>query len=516
MTGSVNFLTAVIWIYPLFFAAACYAVVKYTDFYVSQSDFWGNYYMSRRLDFKNPATFHNGFYPLGYPLFLRIFSFGRPLTLPFIYNILFGVVVLYAVAFISFASMERLWVLMCVVTLSLMPKFFEYATRPGPDKGMVAFSAAGASLLLTVTVIGDGASNSAFWIFISGILFGFGALWRYHGMVFAFGFIFAAAIFSDSPAWTFLLPIAGFFLVYSVQMIVNVLSGHGLFETCQSFHVHNMTHGVDWDHIFSLDIPKTIRAVISASPEKFFSAYLFSLAEMAPYLLPSLLCTVFLKDPVLVKMGAVAGVAFLFYIPVVSMGRKDIDRAELPLLPFVTWQVYLLASFAFMQISRMLESQTVEAAGGLLILAALAATYAFSWLNRHLSMAKNRKRVGAIFRSIEELLDKEGVKSTDQVFSTAAELYFRNKPPYFTFHRFSGGWSRFNLYGFNEEYPIPGCEVEALLDFCESRGITHVILTSNCNMFAPQLDKVYNGKLKPARLEMIAHLRSFKLYRITG
>ena len=61
--------------YLLIYGVFSLLIGLYINFHVSVNDFWGNLYMAEHLDITNLESFYNGFYPLGYAVYLKIFSF---------------------------------------------------------------------------------------------------------------------------------------------------------------------------------------------------------------------------------------------------------------------------------------------------------------------------------------------------------------------------------------------------------------------------------------------------------
>lgn len=506
-----DFLQPFVWLYPLFYFGVCLFIVKSTGFHIPVNDFWMSFLNARFLDIKKPVSFYNGFFPLGYAVFLRIFSFGRSLYAPFIYNLAFGAASLYGVAYLGSTVLEPHWVLLLIVVLSLAPKFFRYTCTPGADTGMSAFTVIGAAVLLEGAVSGQSATGFVF--ILGGALLGFASLWRYHGLVLAAGFITGAALFSGNPVLTLAASSAGFIAIYSVQIIFNLLSGRRPFETSQSFQVYIMMYGVDWLETSSMKVPGSIMEVVFSSPGRFIKTFMRSFLEVSPLLLPSLLCIIFFDDDFSVRMSASIGVAMLIYLLVAAMGRSFSDRAEIPVLPFVAFQIILFFRF-------ILERLDGAATGNdaLVLAAAIMAAAVFIFAIRsfktNIHIVRQWKRVHGIFVAVESILKKEGVKSSDQVFTTGIDLYFPGLYPHYIFNR-TGGYGRDSTYMFEAKYPeIKAGMVKELIDQCESRGITHIILASDCRTVSEEFGDLYEGNLISDRLEKAGAVFPFKLYRI--
>lgn len=467
------------------------------------------------MDIRKPVSFYNGFFPFGYAALLRMLSFGRPLYAPFIYNALFGTVCLYGIIFLGALTMDPHWVLLAIMGLSLFPKFFRYALTPGTDIGMTAFTMSGATLLLWNMVMEQSGAGSAFSLFFGGVLLGFAALWRYHGSVLALAFIIGTTIFSVSPAWTFFIASAGFLTVYSSQMAFNVLSGHGPLESAQSFQIHIMMYGVDWHKTSSVKVPLSMIEVILGSPGRFIKNYIPSFLEVAPLLLPSLLCVFLLDDNVVVRLNGAIGISAFIYLVVAAMGRSHSERAEIPLLPVIAYQVALLLKLLTERLFEVADGDVQTVIPVLVAVAAAAFLYIYKTLRANQLSVRQWRRINMVFRDVETILIKDGMKTPDQLFSTAHSLYFPSLYPYYPFHRV-GGYGRDSTYKFNDEYPeMNAGTIDELVTDCRGRGITHVVLTPNCDGISTELGDLYDEKMTTGRLLQIGSVYPFKIYRVS-
>ena len=88
-------------IYLLIYGLFCLFVGFLTNFHVYSNDFWGNLFMAEHLDISQPESFYNGFFPLGYAVYLRLFSFGDSIISGYLTNILLGLVMLGSIAYLG-------------------------------------------------------------------------------------------------------------------------------------------------------------------------------------------------------------------------------------------------------------------------------------------------------------------------------------------------------------------------------------------------------------------------------
>ena len=78
-------------VYLAGWALCLLGVLWSTGFYVDLNDFWGNLFAAEQLDPREPASLHNGFYPIGYLLLLRGLALGDPVVGASLVNVLLAV-----------------------------------------------------------------------------------------------------------------------------------------------------------------------------------------------------------------------------------------------------------------------------------------------------------------------------------------------------------------------------------------------------------------------------------------
>ena len=137
------------------FAALPFAVVialvgVLTNFHTPLNDFWGNQHLAQRLDARDPGTFYDGFFPIGYTLLLRVLShFGYPACSALGIN----VVLTWFLAFsllgvLRLHGLEILPSLIVAGLVLLFPQVFQCLYTPGADSGAMVFFTIGSYALL--------------------------------------------------------------------------------------------------------------------------------------------------------------------------------------------------------------------------------------------------------------------------------------------------------------------------------------------------------------------------------
>ncbi|MCL4552096.1 MAG: hypothetical protein M1305_00860, partial [Candidatus Marsarchaeota archaeon] len=391
-------------LYLVLFGIGCVAIGIASNFHVALNDFWGLYYMAGRLDVNAPQSLHNGFFPVGYPLLLRMFPPKYPiLVLAFILNVLLSLMALSAIAYLISIAIGPGWALLAVVTLSTHPKYLEYTTTLGPDIGSSAFMTFGGTLLI-IGAASEIRSRPMLLAALGGAFCGISALLRYHFLILAFMFVLGVSLISRRRLQYCLTSVTALAFVYSIQIVCNLLSGHGLLETATSFQAYVALHGVNWYH-FSKDVPSSILAVVLQSPVPSLLAYQASVVKLLPLSIPSVLCVFFLSDRRHAKLSSVIAVVSIAYILIVALGPSP--RADIPMLPFFVYQGVSLLKVLWEGICHSLQSHRSEVVTALTILIIVLTLGWSSWIRSDVSLVKNRRHAHLVVESIEKVLVRQ-------------------------------------------------------------------------------------------------------------
>lgn len=501
-------------VYIALYAAVVLAIATKTGFLVGLNDFWGLMFMAEHLEFGRADSFYNGFFPIGYALYLRSFLSLNPILAAFVLNLFCTVVLLGGIAFLAARTMVPAGALFSVIAVSFVPKVFHYVLTPGPDIVMTAFATLGGALILSSTLEACPSKRSAIPIFAGGLLCGLAALFRYHGLVLAFGIILGGALLSPRRLRDFVIALAGFCTLYGVQVLVNLLSGHAPLETAQSFNVYKLMHGIDWHHFRPEAIPRSILGVIAGAPGLFLHTWSRAVLELMPLVLPALLCMAAAKEKRVILLNTVlAGVAGL-YILVSALGMSH--RAALPLLPLAAYQTVYLAGFLYRNVrdtdgTAPLRRWTFTA---LLAVGIPLCLGAFAFSNR--DFVNHRSTLHERYQRLERIaVEEEGIAASRRVFTTDANVYFATLEPYRLYT--TGGWARYALHAYAEAYPA--LRLGNLADFladCRQNGVTHLLLTPDATRVLEDLGKVYRGESGEGSVELIAQVDHYRFFRITG
>jgi hypothetical protein len=432
-------------------------------------------------------------------------------------NIVFGLAMLGSIAYLCAITVGPSWAMLCVLILSILPKFCRYITIPGPDIGMAAFLTIGGVLLVRASIIKPNDDRIKRFIIMGGFFCGLSALWRYHGLVIAFGLILFTAIVSKKVFRHLIFGFSSMIFVYSIQIFFNVLSGHGPFDTASAFNAYITIHGVDWHNVSQMidKIPKSVLTVILDSPISFIQTYIHIVLRYWLYFIPALLCVFLLKKKIYVKIGMVISLTFILYVLVVSVGARLSGRVDIPLLSFTVYSIIVLLKF--MKENYLVQKKEHKGAAVITLIAFFCVVIILfsSFFMTNYKEVKRRRMVNMRFRTIESILLEEGtVSHARQVFTDDFDLYF----PHLRYYRpyINGGWRRYDLYDYNKKYPDLAVDsVESFLEDCHRHNISHLVLTGRVRHLSPQIHKIYSGEITSNQITKIADFPHIKVFRIS-
>jgi len=502
--------------YVTVYGIACVGIAVYTGFYVHLNDFWGVFWIAEHLSLAEPASLHNSFHPVGYPLFIRLLqeAFRDPLPAALLASVCLGLVML--VCMIRIANLilgDWRWTFLCIVFSSLFwPLFMKMLTTSG-SSASAAFAAAALAILLPGFIPNRNEKRPFIRALAAGALLGLAALWRYYG--FGLGLSVSAAMFllglRDRKALLRAVACtAGFILIYSLQLGCNILAGHGLFETAVPFMAHARLYGLNWSRPPTERM--TLAGIIASDPAGFFR---MCAARVFPYLrfplIPALNLAISparrLRRPRLFILFV-----FLFYTAQVAVGGS-IRGIILIAAPLMVETSAVLKS-AFDLIAERVRRPALRYAALFALAALVPADQAVKSFIKNIAFVKRARTNALKFESLERALLREGVSNPKQVFlAVDFDCYFCGKLKYRPYH--NGGWFRYDLWGYNERYPdLDSSSLDALVEDCRRHGISHIVLKPPCKMLLPELFEVYEGSRQSDSLRLVAEVEDYKIYRI--
>jgi hypothetical protein len=316
------------------------------------------------------------------------------------------------------------------------------------------------------------------------------------------------------PRATHWLPaVAAFLGIISIQLVVNLASGHGLLETAQAFNVHKLLYGISWTEPPS---PAVIRQfslldAIRSDPQHFFETYFPYFQALAWFAYSGALCFLLAPSASGARLfGVFAALAVIVYAIPLAMG--DSPRAPLTVAA-------LFIAPTFVAAAALLTRARASAPASLLIGALMIAGTLYlmnGWMARNLSLIQANAAQHANFLLVQDRLVDRGLSSTDEVFSDKYQLYLPDVLPFQP--RQIGGWSQDWLVGYAAEYPeLPNESWEAFSRACRAQGIRFLVLSPAGEYQGAFFRHIYNRDFDEELLglEFIGVRAKMRMYRFT-
>ena len=478
-----------------------------TDLHTPLNDFWGNHYLSQRLDARNLSTFYDGFYPVGYTVLLRLLPrFEYPALSALGINVV--LTWFLALAILAVLRLRGLGILPSLTAASLVflfPQVFQCLYTPGADSGAMVFFTVGTCALFVALL----APTPRFWWYaLAGGLLGMAALWRYHALPGGIFLLVTAALVFRKRIAGVMLALASCALVYGFQIALNVLSGHSPFQTYEAFNIYLHVHHVNWYHTAATPSVGTPLSVILSDPSAFLSSYFATFVRIFPALsAPIVLC--FLCKDRLLRRAAVLWLCFCFLYSAL-MATADSGRAVLLALP-VSLCFLALAGHA-LWIDR-LRSLASSVSWPRLVAYIVVALLLGACATKDIASVLSWSRASRHYRALEQVCVREGITAARQVYSPDLYLYFRDLPPFRP--SYTGGWLDLPPYHSNNEaHGVSLRSEKAFIQDCRDRGIRIVHLTPGCKRAAAFLNRIYNSPSVVDSMQFIAQVGKSRFFRL--
>jgi Dolichyl-phosphate-mannose-protein mannosyltransferase len=477
--------------YVAAYAGLLLLILWKTDWCVRLNDFWGYVLLACKWEWDRPKTCFNGVHPLGYVVLLK--TVCRPTLETLVearkcaswINVVaagLGLVATFGLA------IRRLgvgaWALVAIAVLSIGP-YFEMSLTQTADCGCTALVTLGL-WLVNRSCVSDrqwAAPASA------GLCLGLAALMRYYGVTLALG---VAAGFLLREVGCRRIPrravafAAAFIAIYSLQMAVNVLSGHGPLETDAALNIQVYHFGINW---FDMPEPRslTILGVIRQSPLRFLGSYISRYFEVG--LLPLLLLTFNLlraRDHASRAFLMIMTTTVLAYTSVQALGGSP--RGSWLLLPLITVEGVVAIRWLVWMTRRRAARSPIT---GALATAALISVVASGGVRQARFMSWRASANLAYARHLaqcEEVLKGDGVTDASQIFTSNGGLYL----PGLGRPRINGGWQRYSDPEVAKNDPnVDTFSLAAFHTDCRRRGITHLVLDDAAAFLGEPLDSLH-------------------------
>ncbi len=484
--------------YILFFLASFGITLLagiYMDFHVSGNDFWSPLYYGRHITWEQRESFYNGFYPIGYAWLIGQFPYTYVVPLAYLLNAILTGLLVASIAGLASAYGSSLITGFTLIFAMAIPPLFEYANTVGADIGSAAFTALAVYLLWCDRLAGVRANHSVMKMAGGGASLGLAVLYRNHAIVssilIALVYFFVAGI---KPIRYWLIMMGVFFGVVSLQLIANLISGHGLFETAQVFNVYKLFYGMDWANPPPPEVIQdfSITSLFLEDPNHFLQTIFPWFRFLAALAWPGLGCTLIAqKKSAAARFGLFAAAVIILYAIPLSLG--DSLRAQLNILSLYLTTLGILI-FLLLERVRTIPVQWKGLSSLLVTLVVIAGGYQLiQWSRLDQAFLQKNRAEHTIFESVEQILMQRGMSSSDQVFSDRLDFYLPNQPPYLTrqIEGFYANW----MWGYNQEYEsLPHETWTEFAEACRQQGIDYLVLSPNSALRGFFFPQIYEAK----------------------
>ncbi len=419
---------------PIAYSTLLVAAAVASRFAVLSNDAFPLRWQAEHLSLKNPESFYNGFFPIGYPILLRLVSFTHePLAvLEILQALTAGLFALFAIWFFARYS-GRLGMLIALTLTLFYPSVIRAVLSATPD-----FAVALAALLAFYAI----AKRS---YGIAGLALGIGSLFRTHMLALIVAVILALILYERDGRLMKLLRLCLTTIPFVLlQGFFQVWSGHDFFETSQAINVYRMMYGIDWSHP-PTNLNAGVVSLIAHDPMRFASAYLGNLWSSAFAIIPILGVLIWqVRSKNRPTSLLVILTASLIYLLIVTIGYS-------PRAVVLVWPVVVLAITMILQYALRLNSPTMLRAAPLRwMVAGLLLVAIFATIEIFLGANHAAARVSEYTR-IEDALNVRTPEEAQRIYTDDFGLYFPHLDAITP--RTSGGWAEIGLPNYLEENP---------------------------------------------------------------
>ncbi len=505
----------------LFFALGAgvtLGVGRYLEFHVSGIDFWSVLYYGRRMTLAEPESLYNGFYPFGYAFLIgqMPFTYIRPLA--YILNALLAGLFTASVSTLFLHARAFPAALLALYASIAAPFVFSSANTLGPDMGAAAFTALTVFLLWRNRFEGNGREPSELESLLAGASLGLAYLFRSHAVVSAAAiFVAYFLLMGIRPLRPRFLMLGGFAAFVALQSAVNLVSGHGAFETAQAFNVYKFFFGVDWTNPYTPEeISRfSLLQTILDDPAWVMSLYLPALRYYASFAWASALSFLLAPKGRFSRFALFSFLGLVFYAIPIALGDSG-RGAVIGMSLYLPSLALLLAVLTERAQRYMPSSRWAGAAVTLLFALAMFGTLR-SWLLFDIEFVRKNYGERRTLSVVEQTLRTHGMTSPLEVYADRYDFYTPNVMPYRP--RQIGRWNEMWFWGFGEDYPsLPNDSWESFARACREEGVRFLALSPNADYRGEFFRAIYyhEADIASLGLEFIGQRGNMRLFKFRG
>lgn len=502
----------------LFFALGAgitFALGYFIQFHAVSNDFWNILYYGRNMTLAEPESLYNGFFPFGYAFLIGQMPFTYVLPLAYLLNALLAGLFTASVSTLIASTRSIPAAIIAFYASIAAPFIFQSANTLSPDIGSAAFTAFAVFLLWRNQFEKQQNELTSLNSVLIGISLGLAFLWRTHTLVSSIaiflGYFLLAGIRPIRPR---VLMLSAFLLLVALQVIVNLLSGHGAFETAQAFNIYKFLYGVDWTNPPTpAEIEKfSLFKTIADDPAWVFGLYLPLFKYFISYTWASGLAFLLSPKGRLSRYSLFSFVFILLYAIPISLG--DSARAPVVLMGIYLPSVAALLVVLTDKIKKYIVGSGRWApvlAGALFALAGFQTFYGWAVYDiGYIRASRAERRSLAV---IEQTLLSNGMKSPTEIFADRYDFYTPNIMPYRS--RQIGNWSEDWVWGFSDEFPpLPNDSWKTFAKAAKEQGIRFLVLSPNSFYRGEIFPPIYREEvdIKALGLRFIGQRGNIRIY----
>jgi len=504
-----------------------------TQFHALGNDYWNILYYGRHMTLSQPESLYNGFYPSGYPFLIGQMPFTYVLPLSYALNTVLAGLLVASVSTLVSHSDSIPATIIAFYSAVAAPFVYQNAITLSPDIGAAAFTAFAIFLLCRdwldsvpqTSVCDAGKLKFALRPILAGISLGLSFLWRTHALVSIVAILAGCILIQlhsvrstgrTLASWRlggFLTLIVSTLVVAGLQVIVNLISGHGAFETAQAFNLYKFFNGVDWTNPPGpAEIEKfSLVQTIVSDPLRAWGAYKPLFFYFIQHAWAAALA--FILSP----RGRFSRLSLFFFIFIVlyavPISLSDSARSPVVLmtvfLPSVALLLAVLIDTAKKFLPNLRYSEWIVTA----IFIGIGFNTLSGWALYDIGITRAAVAERKVLTVIEQTLTSNGMTSPEQVFADRYDYYTPNTMPYRA--RSIDKWSLDWFWGMAEEYPLlPNDSWDVFAAACKEQGIRYLVLGPNSHYRGEIFPPIYNDEvdLDAFGLRFIGQRGKMRLY----
>ena len=463
---------------PAAYSILLLLVAGVSRFAILSNDSFPLWWQASHLSFHDPGTFYNGFFPIGYPLLLRIAGIAHnPFVMLEVLQILLASIYFQKSWALMRTSLGPRAAFIALISVVFFPQLVRAEFSAVPDFFAALFA------LLAFDKFTD---NGRYSDRMAGVYLGLGLLVRTHILILTIAILLAVLLGDSSTRReriTYLL--MGVIPFVVLQGLIQVWSGHSFFENEQAFNVWKTMHGVDWTNPPG-HFSATVFQVIGAEPSLFLHTYvslvwseLYIIIPLAAYLIVARRGNIWQEYFIVTRRNDIwwehlklLSLAALFYVFFTIPGGSS--RSVLLVVPIVIVDLFVLLRSIIP--SHFLSNSRIGMVLPLLAAAVLVAG-TFMFLG-----ARDAARRVITYNDLQQALNLTRPGEASIVYSDDFALYFpelRDAVP-----RRTGGWAELGLPRYLREYPhIPDSSAGAFYAALRQDHIQYAVFRN------PPIDK---------------------------